>query len=418
MKTSDDAFISVALLILMAGCPAEPEPEPESDTGSGQDVGSDDGGVEDVGGEDVGQDSGGGEDAGEDAGEDGGEDAGGGCEACDYVPASQHTDVQEVEGFTVTSPAGDRELPILVRFPADPTGPVPVVVWSHGGSWGESKQTTHEAWSRVFARAGYAVVHWSMVRPTVEQLGQICQFVGVEERGACNDLSVTGDADPDAESVDNPFQATSITRAVDVKAVLAALPRIKERFAQNDVELDIEAPALAGWSAGSQSTLQLAGATRLIADDLEPFSSPSDQPSAFVALSPQGPGHSKFFEGEGRSSWDEVRGPVIVLTGVGDEKLGNDLDGPTRLRAYELMPAGDKRLFYSTDEGSGIKHGTFNLDGLDSEDPRVASLSRALTSSVLAFVDCHTRSVQAGCDWLDTDAALELASGMARIESK
>jgi hypothetical protein len=413
MHTHARLLAALTSLTMTTGCPAEPDP--------GADAGADTGGGEDAGARDSGGADGGDTSPGVDAGEAGPDaDAGPGaaCDPCDYVPGEQYTELQEIDGFTVTSPAGGRELPILVRFPADAAGALPVVIWSHGGSWGPNKHLNHEAWSQAFARAGYAVVHWSMIQPTVGQLREICQLAGLQDPAGCDDLSVTGEVDPDTDPDDNPFQTTTITRAEDIKAVLAALPSIKERFARAGVELDVEAPALAGWSAGSQSVLGLAGATRLVADSLPPYSSPSDTPSAFIALSPQGPGHSKFFAGADGSSWDAVRGPALVLTGAGDTKPGNDLDGPTRRRAYELLPPGDKRLFYSTDEESGVRHSSFNLDDLGDADPRLDGLARALASSALAFTDCHTRGVQAGCDWLETDAALELAGGRAQIESK
>ncbi len=346
------------------------------------------------------------------------EDASPACDPCDYVPETSYDSTRALMDLTVTSAAGGRELPVLLRLPEGASGPLPVVIWAHGGSWGATKHTSHVAWSESFARAGYAVVHFSMVRPTPEQLRQICMYVGVEEASSCEDLSVLGGISEDDESGDNPFQSITIARAEDPRAIIEALPRVAERAARGDVELDVSSVAVAGWSGGSQSVLQLAGAVRLYADDLPPYASESAAPSSFVALSPQGPGFSKFFEGADGSSWDGVRGPTLVLTGAGDVKDANTLTGPIRRRAFELMPEGGKRLFYSTDEGDGIKHGSFNLEGLGDDDPRIDGLARALQSSAIAFVDCHTRGRAQACAWLESDAAARMVGGLVERETK
>jgi len=386
----------------MIGCDSEPDPDTEppplADLGSGTtgDMGVTDDGVAD----------------------DGMPDQSVGCDPCDYVPADTYAEFTELSGITVPSRPEGRELPVLVRFPTGATGPLPVVIWSHGGSWGSSKEEQHKAWSEALVRSGYAVVHYSMVRPTPEQLQEMCMFVGLMDPTKCEDLSITGGVDEETEPEDSPFSATAIARPEDVKAVLASLTDLRARLMDMGVELDIDAPALAGWSAGSQSTLQLAGAKRLVVEGVDPYSSPEASVSAFLALSPQGPGFSGYFEGADGHSWEDVRGPVMVITGVGDTKSANTLTGPIRRRVYELMPAGDKRLFYSTDAGEGIKHNSFNLDGLGNRDARIDGLARAVRSSGVAFLDCHARGRQEACAWLETDAALQLASGMAEVETK
>jgi hypothetical protein len=164
--------------------------------------------------------------------------------------------------------------------------------------------------------------------------------------------------------------------------------------------------------------LGLAGAVRPVSVELGNYSNPSDVPDAFLALSPQGPGDSRYFADDTATSWDAVRGPTLVMTGDGDLNPGNDIVGSERRLAFENMPPGDKWLFYSTQDSERINHGTFNLGDLDSADPQIASLNEALVSTALAHLDAHLRDRQQAREWLQTDNVITIVDGAGDWESK
>lgn len=345
-------------------------------------------------------------------------DAPDGCDPCAYTPAVTASDFTTLPDFTITSSVADRTLPVLIRYPTDATAPLGVVLWAHGGAWSNNSQNSNEDWSTVLAEAGYAVVHWSTVAPDDDQLAQMCIDAGVTDPTLCDDLSLAPEAGEDDQG-DNPFNAIAIARPGDGRTILDALPGFAAQFEGAGIEVDFSRPVVAGWSGGSQVALQLAGATRDLAESLPPWSDPSDVPVAFIALSPQGPGFRGFYAADDGTSWDAVRGATLVVTGDCDEKVANDLTGPIRREAYENMPAGDKRLLYSTlPKSDEAKHATFNLDGLASEDDDVLALTDALISLVVAFTDAHAREDAPAQDWLDRDDVLTMVDGSGEWLSK
>ena len=339
--------------------------------------------------------------------------------ACLYIPRFAFEDIREVDGLEIPSSFQDRQLPLVVRFPEDTTVPLPVVVWAHAGSWSRNGHKTNEAWSRRIAAAGYAVVHFAVVPPSEELLPEICSRAGLEDASRCDDVSL-GNIDTEIDDpADNPFSAITVVRPADGASVIDALPAIAARIEdRSGVKLDTTRVIVAGWSGGSQVSLQMAGARRLAEDSTPPYHDPDERPLAFIALSPQGPGFSNFYAGEEGTSWDDIIRPVMIMTGVGDEKPGNDLTGADRYAVYTHLPPGGKRLFYSTSESNAIKHSTFNLTEFDSPDQDAAAISRALLSSVLAFLDAHAREDDRARAWLESDAAVKISGDTLEWKSK
>lgn len=336
-------------------------------------------------------------------------------EGCAYVTALSvpANSVETLEGLSVTS-VGGREISALLRFSPDALQPLPVVIWSHGGSYDANGHLAGTRWSVRLAMAGYAVIHVAHAAPTREQLRQICDLVGIDDPDECVDLSLTGGEDPDG----NPFTSSGVARPGDVLAVLDTLPQLAARLSERSgVMLDVDSVAVAGWSAGSQAPLQLAGARRSLSATLSDFAVSDPRPDAFLAISPQGPGYSGFYADEAQSSWDEVRGPTLVMTGDGDEKEANDLTGPVRRQAFENMAAGDKYLFYSTSTDPDIAHGTYNL-GVDSPNDGIERLQAGLVSAALAFLDAHLRDRPEAQLWLGGQDAVGVTQGNAEWLSK
>jgi len=336
------------------------------------------------------------------------------CEgdACVYSPAFAYDNIREIEGFEIPSQFQDRKLPMLVRFPEGATEPLPVVVWAHGGSWSTNGHKLNAAWSRRIAAAGYAVLHFAVTPPDETLLPEICQRAGLADPSRCEDLSLANVDTELEDPADNPFFAITVVRPADGASVLDALPTIATRLEDRaGVTLDTSRVIVAGWSGGSQVVLQMAGATRIAEASTPPYADPDERPIAFVALSPQGPGFSNFYADDEGTSWDNITRPTMVITGVGDEKPGNDLTGPDRYAVYTHLPPGQKRLFYSTSESAAIRHSTFNLADIEASDADAAAVSRALVSAMLANLDAQARDSDAARAWLESDAAIELSGG-------
>ena len=143
---------------------------------------------------------------------------------------------------------------------------------------------------------------------------------------------------------------------------------------------------------------------------------------AYVALSAQGAGFSNWYDDVYSvgpvtgTSWDAIVGPMLSITGVFDQ--ANFMTSVDRLKPYENMPPGDKRLLYSADERSPFSHNTFNLVHLDVQGDYVQDLNTAITSSVVAFLDWHLRARPEAQAWLDGPSGAALLGEGGRWEEK
>lgn len=390
----------------------------------------------------------------------GGHGGGGGqvapCDAegpagCAYTPAHDLEGALQTVEFSLDSRVPGRSLNMLARWAPGDIGPRPVVMWSHGGSWNDNGHTSGASWSTTFARAGYVVVHTATVALDPAQLEGVCQQVGVTPPTDCDDWTlypafgltdvVCADtatclaACPWAPSgcecnVDqsrcvpvgdaSPFSAIGAVRPWDVADVYAELGTVAANLETGaGIEVDVSKVLVGGWSGGSQAVLQGAGAERHLTDSVQSYAFEVEGPRAFIAVSPQGPGFSGFFEAPGDNSWDDIARPTLVLTGDGDEKDANDLTGPIRRQVYELMPPGDKHLFYNTNPDPQVVHGSYNLSGWDPNAPHpLDPLFAGLRSVALAFADHHLRGRADAAAYLASDAPARLAGGMADWVSK
>ena len=313
--------------------------------------------------------------------------------ACRYV--GEHHPVIELSGGSVENPALKRSIPALLRLPADSAGPLPVVIWSHGGGFDDAGQKLGARWGQTIAAAGYLVIHVAHIVPSATQIATLCAELDIPPSECSGEWSLP-----------------QVVRARDVSAVLDSLPKIGEWLSQKGgASLDTSRVAIAGWSAGSQPGLLLAGARIELTPSLG-FSSLDLRPSASVALSPQGPGFSGFFADAAGSSWDEIQRPTLVLTGDNDIKPQNpDLLGSIRRQAWENLPGADgrQRLLYSHIPAGVGEHGSYNLGDAQSSDERLSRLSEALSSTVRAFLDAELKHSSEARDYLGSERPRSLA---------
>lgn len=278
-----------------------------------------------------------------------------------YKPTENYT-MALLDNYNVQDVAHNRTIPLLVRYPAGTTGPLPTILWSHGGGADVNGKYGSVNWGTTLARAGYIVIHMSHVpRTQVERLSQCAEF-GVATLQECNDF----------------FGPLEVDRPRDANAVLADLDGIENAFPQLADRIDRTRIGVAGHSFGAYTTITVAGGRVELTPAFNDVSFVNPLPKVFMALSPQGPGRFGFKD----DSWREVTRPVLTATGEGDTTAGED--APSRLIPFERMPAGRKYRFYIKDPAS--THDTFNLNN-DFEP----EFSQWLASYGLAFLDANLK---------------------------
>lgn len=317
--------------------------------------------------------------------------------ACEYP--SRELEYAVREGLTTTDLATGRSLKLLARIPAV-AGPVPVVIWSHGGGFNPVGERSSEQWGDLLARHGYLVIHIAHALLTTETGRAGCALASVPE-AEC----VPGD-DEDANGL------LAVFRAYDIAAVLDDLPRLSQlSVANGGPALDLDKVALSGWSGGSRGPMVLMGATVRPTPGAPLFSKTHARPAAAFIMSPTGPGFGGFYDDETGTSWDAMRGPFMMATGTNDVKpLKPGLDGSVRRAPFAAQPGDGKRVLLYSNLAVGVGgHATYDLEDIGSNDERLDRLTRALGSSVRAFLDASLRNSAAALAWLATDQAKVLA---------
>lgn len=317
--------------------------------------------------------------------------------SCDYPGHALKS--TEREGFTVDEKITGRVLPMLARIP-EGAGPFPVVLWSHGGGFNDGGHRLSQEWGTALAGQGYVVLHPAHVALTAAGGKAVCDLASIP----------AAECTLDAADEDSPV--IGMVKGLDLIAVLDRLEALsKESVARGGPALDLARVATAGWSGGSRGPLMLHGTKVKTTASAPLYSRPDARVVASVGLSPAGPGFGGYFDGGAETSWTAVRGPFLIATGQNDVKPNKpELTGPIRRFAFSAQPAdGRRRLLYSNLPVGVGGHGTYNLEDSGSSDERLSRFSRALRSTVLAFLDAHVKGDAAAEAWLATDNARVLA---------
>jgi hypothetical protein len=331
---------------------------------------------------------------------------------CLYVPASSHGFTAFERSVVYTDHTGvQRLVRLLVRQPLGAAGPMPVVVWSHGGAEGKQDPATSMAeWSTLSARAGYFSISIAHAPRDLASRAALCRSIGINSTGC------------------RLFRHLDWDRPHDIRAVLDQLGRMASSELRG--RIDMAKIAVGGHSAGSGAAQTLAGATRDFVQEPGRFSDPDPDPDprpiAFLALSPQQPGGAGFFDTQFKRSghsWADVQRPMFTATGDGDDTCEpTDMPGTClgdtpfgRRIGFQRMPAGGNNKYQLYLHDADAFHMLFELNAAACPHKNVnaakcAEIVRWLSSAALAFLDGHVRQWPAALLWLQSNR-IELASG-------
>jgi acetyl esterase/lipase len=302
-----------------------------------------------------------------------------------------------------------RTISFAIRTPNGLAGPLPVVIWSHGGSQGHiNPLTALSEWGELTARAGYISVGIAHGPRSNFSRQLLCAALGVSD---CTTFSYL--------NWDRPHD---ILKVIDrLAAINFAAGPLQGRINMNRI-------AVGGHSAGSGGTLSVAGALRALTNPPKPLADP--RPIAFLAFSPQGPASDGFFETDFRfphTSWEDISRPVLVGTGDGDNTCGNTptecvgTSPSVRRIAYDLMPTGNKYLMHIRD--TDTFHALFGFNIAECVSRGVApgkcgAFRQWLASSALAFLDGHVRGRISAKTWLLGGFIQQASAGVVEWKSK
>jgi hypothetical protein len=342
---------------------------------------------------------------------------------CLYFPAIEYAIGTEPPEVTLDTVYRDisgmpRRVEMVLRIPRGATGPLPVVIWSHGGADGKTNLDRIDdimvEWSRATAKAGYLTVtlaHHSRDQASREALCAAAPL-GIDAR-TCK-----------------VFKYLNWDRPHDIKAVIDELERLNASGEFRGV-MDLRRLAVGGHSAGSGGALSIAGALRDFTGTALDLSDP--RPAVFLAFSPQGPGSEGFFDTDFKKpdhSWMNVRRPVLVATGDGDSTC-NHLAEPgscfgdspyIRRLGFDRMPDGGKYRLYVHD--ADTFHTLFELKisecgtSKNVDRAKCDEIGRWLSSAALAFLDAHLKNDALALQWLGSTNVVNASGGVVEWSRK
>jgi hypothetical protein len=306
-------------------------------------------------------------------------------------------EVGVIDGIALTDPArGNYKIPLLIRYPKNVAGPLPVVIWHHGGNPSKKGKKRSENWGNTLAAGGYVVIHPSRLYITnPNPFMAECQANGFATPTECA-YWVT----------QFRYGPQSVHFLIDSFAAIEAAD-----LALNGL-LDETRIVIGGHSAGSTDVLTSAGAWQRWVKGGTKYDEHDDRPIAFMASGVQGPMYAAFNSGFQSESYTAIDGrPFLFITGFGDTN-GNPAE--SRVTGWLRSTAGDK--FLSWDTETEAVHETMNIHKCDT--PLRLDHCTWIGSAGLAFVDAYVRGRQEAIDWLASDAYETLTGGAIELHER
>jgi predicted dienelactone hydrolase len=165
-----------------------------------------------------------------------------------------------LDGYTVraTYASGPRDIPILVRHPAGTSGPLPLVLWSHGGDKSTDGKYSNVDWAAALVGAGYIMVSMTHLPRTDAQVDALAAEFGVDGTAANAAARQQFEA-----NVDRPRDAIAVLN--DLVNIEAAFPALRGR-------IDYERIGVGGHSRGAYTVRTVSGARVDLAPNLPAYS--------------------------------------------------------------------------------------------------------------------------------------------------
>lgn len=206
--------------------------------------------------------------------------------------------------------ARERTLPVKFYYPAAASGPLPVIVWSHG--LGGSRDG-YEYLGRHWASQGFVSLH--------------LQHPGSDSGVLRGGLGGMRKAAADMENLKN--------RPYDVRFAVGQLPRVAALRGR----LDLERLGIGGHSFGAYTTMAVAGQEFPVATDFA-------DPRFRAALAMSAPSPRRREPAALAESYGGIRIPLLLMTGTEDSTpLDQDGTGPADRRLpFDGMRGPDKYL--------------------------------------------------------------------------
>jgi predicted dienelactone hydrolase len=293
-----------------------------------------------------------------------------------YIPDEIFT-VAVHSGIAITDPSRNRTFPILLRHPKEKTGPLPLMIFSHGGGAAANGEEHYPTWGNTLAKAGYLVIHIAHVEDVATAH---CAPLGIPEE-ECEIL----DFFPEV-SEGGTLSVLWYNRPRDATAVLNALDEIESA---SGVTVDRQRMGIIGHSGGSHTVMSSAGAIVDYSPSVQNTVYSEPRLKVFVANSPQGISRLGWDE----NSWAQLTSPILIATGTNDITQGEA--APGRLEPFANMSGPDKyQLFINSPDAT---HDVFGLGG---SEPTLDSLEQIVSSTVVAFLDAYLLQNQQAKNWL------------------
>ena len=315
-------------------------------------------------------------------------------------------------------PNRGHDVPYRVYFPVNGLSPAPIVFWNHGGgatsvvqTVGTTKITSGQRSSECrayhLARAGFVV--YVIGRLPAEGLNadmlRDCRAAGWNGPAYCRERT--------GHFVYGPQNIRYLHAALQVRPTV--LPQMPAQ--------DFSRVLVGGWSGGTTSVLNIAGAPQRIGDlRIAPVSIPAV--TAFMASAPRGPVWGGF-ESVGfqeQAFFNLGTRPFLSITGrsdVGPGDGGEEVEQPvSRTMAWLSAQRGNKYISWTTvsEADGGPVHGTMDLSNCSS--PGKYRFCQWYLSLSAAFADATLRNSVAARNWLASDAYLQLTGGDAELHRR
>jgi predicted dienelactone hydrolase len=279
----------------------------------------------------------------------------------------------------------NKDLQVMVRYPKAKAGgelptTLPMVVFSHG--MGGSRDAFGDLTAH-WASHGYIVV-----LPTHDDSVKLQREQGKDVRNFFTKA--------------NTKNVDLIQRVNDVKFILDSIPTIETKVKEIGAgRVDRERLAIAGHSAGALTTQLAYGMkARTRANPLEAVSIADPRFKAAVVVSGQGVKRGWIKE----DAWNDVKGPMFVITGSEDVASVSDETPATRRHPYEYAPAGDKYLLFIQGATHSSYQGTTRLAVLGDKDPaNVRDIQSMVAAGTTAFLDAYLKKDDGGLAYLKED---------------